>query len=117
MKTKTFIKNGTIFSGEIKRINSIPVGEIKRFNSNPVSARGNVRAFLGFQIEIVDDNGWHLIAFDKSNKLNKNLEIVISNENSPTNVVTLQQILNHSPEEFDFVITTIRGAYNDPRCL
>jgi hypothetical protein len=100
MKTKTIIKNGTIFSGEIKKVNTYTAS---------VRSNGSDTGFSCLQIEIIDDKGWHSIFVDKNEKLvNQKLHIV--NGKSPTVVIGIFELLTLDPEEFDFIIGTLEGA-------
>ncbi|SIR37892.1 hypothetical protein SAMN05878482_103476 [Peribacillus simplex] len=100
MKTKTIIKNGTIFSGEIKKVNTYTAS---------VRSNGDDTVFSRLQIEILDDKGWHSIFVDKNEKLvNQRLRIV--NEKSPKVVIGMFELLTLDPEEFDFIIGTLEGA-------
>ncbi|MFJ5750454.1 hypothetical protein ACIP97_18045 [Peribacillus frigoritolerans] len=99
-KTKTIIKNGTIFSGEIKKVNTYTAS---------VRSNGEEIAFSCLQIEILDDNGRHSILVDKKEKL-VNQKLVIVNEKSPKVVIGMFELLTLDPEEFDFIIGTLEGA-------
>jgi hypothetical protein len=100
MKTKTIIKNGTIFSGEIKKVTTFQAS---------IRSNGEDAVFSCLQIEILDDNGRHSILVDKKEKL-VNQRVVIVNEKSPKVVIGISELLTLDPEELDFIIGTLEGA-------
>lgn len=97
MKTKTIIKNGTIFSGEIKRVKGYPA-----------SIRSNVEdtVFTSLCFEVIDDKGWHLITVNDKGIVDR---IVISTDKG----ARIVNINNLSINEYKFIIRMIEDAKNE----
>lgn len=100
MKTKTIIKNGTIFSGEIKKVTTFQAS---------IGSNGEDAGFSCLQIQILDDKGWHSILVEKNKKV-VNQRVVIVNEKSPNVVIGISELLTLDPEELEFIIGTLEGA-------
>ncbi|MCK2018834.1 hypothetical protein [Peribacillus frigoritolerans] len=94
MKTNTIIKNGTIFSGEIKKVKSYPAS----IQSN---GEDTISTFLCF--EVIDDKGWHCITVNDKGIVDK---IVITDDEGGRIV----DINNLSIKEYEFIIRMIEGA-------
>ncbi|CAH0283022.1 hypothetical protein [Peribacillus sp. Bi134] len=94
MKTKTIIKNGTIFSGEIKMVKTFPAS----IRSN---GEDTTTTFLCF--EIIDDKGWHLITVRDKGILDS---ITITGDGGGRIV----DINNLSIKEYEFISRMIEGA-------
>ncbi|MGM0887177.1 MAG: hypothetical protein ACQEW5_09445 [Bacillota bacterium] len=94
MKTKTIIKNGTIFSGEIEMVKTFPAS----IRSN---GEDTTTTFLCF--EIIDDNGWHLITVRDKGIVNR---IVITDDEGGR-IVGINKL---SFKEYEFIIRMIAGA-------
>ncbi|WP_336865275.1 hypothetical protein [Peribacillus frigoritolerans] len=94
MKTKTIINNGTIFSGEIKKIKTFPAS----IRSN---GEDTISTFLCF--EVIDDKGWHCITVKDKGIVDR---IVITGDGGGRRV----DINNLSIKEHEFIIRMIEDA-------
>ena len=94
MKTKTIIKNGTIFSGEIKKIKTFPAS---------IRSNGEDTATTFLCFEIIDDKGWHLITVRDKGIVDS---ITISDDEGARRV----GINSLSFDENEFIIRMIEGA-------
>lgn len=94
MKTKTIIKNGTIFSGEIKKVKTFPAS---------IQSNGEDTTTTYLCFEIIDDKGWHLITVRDKGIVDS---IVISDDEG----ARIVDINNLSIKEYEFIIRMIEGA-------
>lgn len=93
-KIKTIIKNGTIFSGEVKKVKSYPAS----IQSN---GEGTISTFLCF--EVIDNKGQHFITVRDKGVLDS---ITITGDGGGRIV----DINNLSIKEYEFIIRMIEGA-------
>ncbi|MDR4928928.1 hypothetical protein [Peribacillus simplex] len=94
MKTKTIIKNGTIFSGETKMVKAFPAS----LRSN---GEDTISTFLCF--EVIDNKGRHFITVRDKGVLDS---ITITGDGGGRRV----GINKLSFKEYEFIIRMIEGA-------
>lgn len=98
MKTKTIIKNGTIFSGETKMVRAIPAS----IQSN---GEDTISTFLCF--EVIDNKGRHFITVRDKGVLDS---ITIKTGNGEGRRVGINKL---SFKEYEFIIRMIEDAKSE----
>lgn len=97
MKTKTIIKNGTIFSGEVKKVKAFPASLQSNGEDTPTT-------FLCFTV--IDDKGRHFITVNDKGIVD---DIAITGDEGGR----LVDINNLSIKEYEFIIRMIEDAKNE----